>query len=102
MAALSSMTRIRRLASGVGLGTGRLRPAARQFENEGRAAAWSVAHHAQRAAEFLRRKRSAVQAEAVPGRTGRETMGEKPGNIFRGDADPVVDDANAHGRRFSR
>src|ERR1700679_3348567 len=99
MAVLSSMTRMRRLASGAELGTGGLRRSAWEFENEGRAVSRSVAHHAQRAAEFLRRERPAMQAEAVPGRAGREAVGEKPGNVLQGDAHPIVDDADAHARR---
>src|ERR1700680_2820865 len=101
MAALSSMIRMRRWLSEAALGKGGLRGAARQLENERCAAARPVARHEQGAAEFLCGERSAVQAEAVPGRAGREAVSEKAGHILRRDAHTVVDDANAHaGRRF--
>src|SRR6185437_9637175 len=96
MAALSSMIRTRRLAVVCGLDMRGLRRAAGQFEHEGGAAAGSVALHAQRAAELLRRERAAVQAEAVPGGARGEAMAEQPRHVLRRDADAVVDDADAH------
>src|SRR5579859_4204320 len=100
MAALSSMIKMRRLARGPELGTGSLRRAERQFENERRTASRSVARHQQRAAEFLGGQRPAMQAEAVPIHASREAVREEAGHIFRGDAHAIVEDANAHtGRR---
>src|ERR1700737_970974 len=102
MAALSSMIRMRRLASGAELAMGGLGGAARQLENEGRTEARPVAGHMQRAAEFLRGECPAMQAEAMPVYSSREAVREQAGHVFRRNSPPIVDDANAHaaGRAF--
>src|SRR5277367_5864480 len=96
MAALSSMIKIRRLASATGLDMGAVHCAAGQLEHERCAAAGAVALDAQRAAEFLGRERSAVQAEPMSRGARGEAVREQPRHVFRADAHSVVDDANAH------
>src|SRR5260370_33735647 len=63
MAALSSMVRMRRLASGTGLAMGGLDKAAGQFEDECRAETGRVAGHQRRTAQFRGGDRPPVQAE---------------------------------------
>src|ERR1700722_3055340 len=100
MDALSSMIRMRLLASGPELDMAGLRAGTWKLENEHGAAARPVAGHAQRAAEFLRGEGAAVQAEAVPVDAGREAVREQARHVFRRDAHTIVDDADAHpGRR---
>src|ERR1700738_997959 len=96
MAALSSMIRMRRLASGAELAMGGLGSAARQLENECRTEARPVAGHIQRAAEFLRGECAAMQAEAMPVHSSREAVREQAGHIFRRNTHPIVDDENTH------
>src|SRR5258708_16111642 len=82
MAALSSMIRMRRLASGTELAMGGLDKAAGQFEDECRAETGPVAGHAQRAAEFLGGERPAVLADAVAVHASREAGREQAENMF--------------------
>src|ERR1700730_14868884 len=101
MAALSSMTKMRRFASGAELATDGLGIAAGQVENECRAEARPIAQHTQRTAQFLSGERPAMQAEAVSVHAGGEAVREQAGHVFRGNADPIVDHANTHaGRRL--
>src|SRR3984885_6038944 len=101
MDALSSTINIRRWASDAGSATGGLRAVEGQFEYERGSAARPLAGHPQRAAEFLRRKSPAVQAESVSVRAGGEAVSEQTRHVLRRNAHPVVDDANAHaGRGF--
>ena len=95
IAALSSMTRMRRLMVAAAAGPSHgappaVRPAARGGM---RALSGAVALGAQCPAELLRRERAAVQAEAMAGLAGREAVAEQPAHVLRRDADAVVDDA---------
>src|ERR1700738_2037322 len=99
MAALSSMTRMRRLARVAVLRTEGVARRARQLENEGRSAAWPIAFRMQRSAQFLGRERAAVQAEAVPGLPCRKAVSEQAVHVLRRDADAVVDHGEAHAVR---
>src|ERR1700686_2708887 len=96
MAALSSMIKMRRLTSEVGLSTDRLRGAARQLENERRAASQSVALGAQGSAELLGRERAVVKAETVPGLASREAMRENAVHILCENTHAIVNDGDAH------
>src|SRR6266849_3183834 len=95
MAALSSMMRIRRLG-GFESCMGGLPSHVGQFENECGAASRSVARREQGPPQLLSRERAAVQAKAMPRLSSRKTVGEQAVHVFRGDADPIVDDRDAH------
>src|ERR1700675_1826538 len=93
---------MRLLPSGPMLDMAAVRRVAGKLENERCAAAGPVAAHAQRAAEFLRGERTAVQTKAVSVDASREALRKQAGHIFRWYAHTVVDDGYAHAdrRRF--
>src|SRR3984885_16206167 len=99
MDALSSTINIRRWASDAGSATGGLRAVVGQLEYERGSAARSLAGHPQRAAEFLRRKSAAVQAEPMSVRAGGKAVSEEARHVLRGNAHSIVDDADAHAGR---
>src|SRR3954465_3334358 len=61
-----------------------------QVECECRAQPGTVAAHCQRSAQVVGGERRAVEAETVARLAGRESVIEDPGEVLRGDTDPVV------------
>src|SRR6266436_7470506 len=89
------MIRMRRLG-GLGSCMGGVPSHVGQFEDECGATSRSVACRAQGPSQLLSRKCAAVQAKAMPRLSSRKAMGEQAVHVFRGDADPIVDDRDAY------
>src|ERR1700738_1689618 len=98
MAALSSMMRMRRLG-GFESCMGSVPSHVGQFEDECGAKSRAVAWRQQGPPQLLSRERTAVQAEAMARLSSRKAMGEQAVHVFRGDADPIVDDRDAYSLR---
>src|SRR5258706_16369942 len=98
MAALSSMMRMRRLG-GFESCMGGVPSHVGQFEDECGAKSRAVAGREQGPSQLLSRECAAVQAEPMSRLSSRKAMGEQTVHVFRGYADPIVDDLDAYSLR---